>query len=240
LGRFINEDTYEGQANNPLTLNVYAYCGNNPLIYVDPSGHFWETLLDIGGIIWSTADLIKNPSWSNLGYLLWDVGATVIPFVPGSYTAKGGRLLVKGLSNTDEVIDAFKVLNKADRLGAVGNGNLIMQFKDLKKVAKGLDLEVHHSIEKRFSKTLGIDANEILSIAIDKDTHKQITKLMRQEVPYDTLFKKGTSAATPQQIWNATVNVYNELGITEYLPLLKEQLLDSATKANKITDWLGW
>ena len=39
LGRFINEDTYEGQINNPLTLNVYTYCINNPMIYHDPSGH---------------------------------------------------------------------------------------------------------------------------------------------------------------------------------------------------------
>ncbi len=41
VGRFINEDTYEGQLNNPLTLNLYTYVGNNPLIRWDPSGHFW-------------------------------------------------------------------------------------------------------------------------------------------------------------------------------------------------------
>ncbi|MEW4370825.1 RHS repeat domain-containing protein [Paenibacillus kandeliae] len=38
-GRFLNEDTYEGQIDNPLSLNVYTYVHNNPLIYVDPSGH---------------------------------------------------------------------------------------------------------------------------------------------------------------------------------------------------------
>lgn len=38
-GRFINEDTYEGQIKNPLSLNLYTYVHNNPLSYVDPTGH---------------------------------------------------------------------------------------------------------------------------------------------------------------------------------------------------------
>ena len=39
IGRFIIEDTYEGELVNPLTLNLYTYVHNNPLRYVDPSGH---------------------------------------------------------------------------------------------------------------------------------------------------------------------------------------------------------
>jgi len=39
VGRFINEDTYEGELNNPLSLNLYTYVHNNPLIHTDPSGH---------------------------------------------------------------------------------------------------------------------------------------------------------------------------------------------------------
>ncbi|MFC3341605.1 polymorphic toxin-type HINT domain-containing protein [Paenibacillus abyssi] len=39
LGRFISEDTYKGELNNPLTLNLYTYVHNNPLRYTDPSGH---------------------------------------------------------------------------------------------------------------------------------------------------------------------------------------------------------
>ncbi|MEQ7053036.1 polymorphic toxin-type HINT domain-containing protein, partial [Paenibacillaceae sp. P-4] len=39
VGRFINEDTYEGEIKNPLSLNLYTYVKNNPLKYVDPSGH---------------------------------------------------------------------------------------------------------------------------------------------------------------------------------------------------------
>jgi RHS repeat-associated protein len=39
IGRFLNEDTYEGQIDNPLSLNLYTYVSNNPLIYADPSGN---------------------------------------------------------------------------------------------------------------------------------------------------------------------------------------------------------
>ncbi|MNO32897.1 tRNA(Glu)-specific nuclease WapA precursor [compost metagenome] len=39
IGRFINEDTVEGQIDNPLSLNLYTYVHNNPLRYTDFSGH---------------------------------------------------------------------------------------------------------------------------------------------------------------------------------------------------------
>ena len=38
-GRFLTEDTYRGEVNEPDTLHLYAYCKNNPINYVDPSGH---------------------------------------------------------------------------------------------------------------------------------------------------------------------------------------------------------
>jgi RHS repeat-associated protein len=37
--RFISEDSYEGEIEQPQTLNLYAYVSNNPLLYSDPSGH---------------------------------------------------------------------------------------------------------------------------------------------------------------------------------------------------------
>ena len=37
--RFMQEDTYRGEQNDPLSLNLYAYCSNNPLVYWDPTGH---------------------------------------------------------------------------------------------------------------------------------------------------------------------------------------------------------
>ncbi|WP_238456761.1 RHS repeat-associated core domain-containing protein [Desulforamulus aeronauticus] len=39
IGRFISRDSYEGDITNPLSLNLYTYVENDPLSYVDPSGH---------------------------------------------------------------------------------------------------------------------------------------------------------------------------------------------------------
>jgi len=39
IGRFITEDSYEGDDNDPMTLNRYVYGRDNPERYEDPSGH---------------------------------------------------------------------------------------------------------------------------------------------------------------------------------------------------------
>ncbi|UFJ40473.1 hypothetical protein LOK74_20960 [Brevibacillus humidisoli] len=51
VGRFITEDTYKGQVDNPLSLNRYTYGHNNPLRFIDPSGH-------------SIADAHGNGGWN--------------------------------------------------------------------------------------------------------------------------------------------------------------------------------
>ncbi|TYQ15489.1 UNVERIFIED_CONTAM: RHS repeat-associated protein [Acetivibrio alkalicellulosi] len=45
IARFLQEDTYRGNPNDPLTLNLYAYTANNPLKYYDPTGHYF-TMID--------------------------------------------------------------------------------------------------------------------------------------------------------------------------------------------------
>ena len=38
-GQFMTEDTYRGEVDDPDTQNLYGYCAENPVNYVDPSGH---------------------------------------------------------------------------------------------------------------------------------------------------------------------------------------------------------
>ena len=47
IARFISEDTYTGNASDPLSLNLYTYCHNEPIRYVDPSGNTEANLNDL-------------------------------------------------------------------------------------------------------------------------------------------------------------------------------------------------
>ncbi|MCJ8014565.1 DUF6531 domain-containing protein [Paenibacillus sp. KQZ6P-2] len=43
IGRFVSEDTYKGQLSNTLSQNLYVYVENNPLRWIDPSGHYKDS-----------------------------------------------------------------------------------------------------------------------------------------------------------------------------------------------------
>ncbi|MFZ2602695.1 MAG: RHS repeat-associated core domain-containing protein, partial [Candidatus Omnitrophota bacterium] len=51
IGRFISADTIVQAPYDPQSLNRYSYCRNNPINYVDPSGHIWFIPLIIAAII---------------------------------------------------------------------------------------------------------------------------------------------------------------------------------------------
>ena len=58
-GRFMQEDIYQGDG-----LNLYAYCGNNPVVYYDPSGYAstldpWE-YIDPSNLVGLSASQKKN------------------------------------------------------------------------------------------------------------------------------------------------------------------------------------
>ena len=57
-GRFTQQDAWAFMdASDPLSLNLYTYCCNNPVLYVDPSGHF-----GIGAILLLGATLLLSAS----------------------------------------------------------------------------------------------------------------------------------------------------------------------------------
>lgn len=175
IGRFINADepVFATFAINGVGSNLFAYCSNSPISFNDPSGFAVETALDVASVLWSLIDLIGKPSWANLGFLLWDIASALVPFLPGSYVAKGGKLVVSVASKVDDFSKGSKFLTGT--------------YKKLRKVFKGIgNIEIHHLIEKRFAKLFkGCNVDDFLSIPLTKDLHKVITKRWRD------LYKKG-------------------------------------------------
>ncbi|WP_312752927.1 RHS repeat-associated core domain-containing protein [Rummeliibacillus suwonensis] len=87
--RFISEDSYEGEIDTPITLNQYTYASNNPVMHVDPDGHW---VVDIAWAIVDGYAYIKNPTISNLGWVILDVASLVDPTGIGSTAAHAAKL----------------------------------------------------------------------------------------------------------------------------------------------------
>jgi len=141
----------------------------------------------------------------------------------------------------DKASDTVKVVKKGAE--AIKDGKVILSYKQLKNLAKGTGLEVHHLLEKRFAVALGIkNTDEILSIAIDPDTHKNITKAFRNKIGYKNDISKvlRTNTANAQDVWTAVVDVYSEFGMEKYLPRLKEHIISVADNVGEIMDWMGY
>ena len=122
-GRFISPDDIEylGADGSPNSYNRYAYCGNNPVMYADPSGHFWDTILDIGSLIWGIIDIINDPgdagNWAALGV---DLVFTVIPFIPG-----GAGQIIKAGNKIDNAVDVANAINKIDNINDINKVTMI-------------------------------------------------------------------------------------------------------------------
>jgi RHS repeat-associated protein len=46
IQRFTQEDTYPGSLSNPMSQNGYAFCGNNPVNFIDPTGYLTQKQVD--------------------------------------------------------------------------------------------------------------------------------------------------------------------------------------------------
>ncbi|MBP2115936.1 polymorphic toxin-type HINT domain-containing protein [Paenibacillus silagei] len=141
IGRFLNEDTVEGQIDNPLTQNLYTYVINNPLIYIDPTGHMHAEGAGWGGFAgnrYSATDPWKGwsgPVGSVANFLILDdvntlrdpdssalaKGLAAAGFIPLGKVVKGGKLTLQLLSKEGKVVekefklagDALKAAQKA-------------------------------------------------------------------------------------------------------------------------------
>ncbi len=104
LGRFISADTIVPSATDSEALNRYSYARNNPIIFTDPSGHFFKKIkkafkkvekfsfdnrayITLGGSIpgdW----LLKNES---IGPFVSIVGTAVAGYYGGPFAAAGAQ-----------------------------------------------------------------------------------------------------------------------------------------------------
>ena len=94
-GRFMQEDVYQGDG-----LNLYAYCGNNPVVYDDPSGYERKACPPQGKIS-ESVDEDGTSSNKVLGGSFKDVDATRGPDEVGHHMPQDAYNKTIGVSRND-------------------------------------------------------------------------------------------------------------------------------------------
>ena len=120
-GRFMQEDVYQGDG-----LNLYAYCGNNPVVYDDPSGY-------------------KRKACPPQGKISESVDETSYGKSSGKYDTTADFLtnIESGSSSVNDIVDIMKSGN----MTADGR-NIITQLDENTKVIFRMDVgENAHSME---------------------------------------------------------------------------------------------
>ena len=143
----------------------------------------------------------------------------VFAIVPGASVAmvKGAMVAHRGAEMIRGGSKAFKGLKYASEFGMNSYRNL--RNAVTKAYGKNSGLEVHHLIEQRFAKALGMDPNKMTSVVLTKEEHKVFTKKWRELIGYDNIDKGiTTSQANKELILEKAKEVYKDY--PEFLKIL--------------------
>jgi RHS repeat-associated protein len=134
-GRFLSPDwsaktepVPNSKLENPQTLNLYAYVGNNPLVKVDPDGHM-ETLAEQVGIA-------NYEAWNNATSFMWQSAQAVHyqQLTQKSYVAVAGAISNQfaGFTTMTRDVD-YQIfsLNSNGSLGQPAKGSINLKEKVL-------------------------------------------------------------------------------------------------------------
>ncbi|MBM7616429.1 RHS repeat-associated core domain-containing protein [Alkaliphilus hydrothermalis] len=133
VGRFISRDPFHGIETDPSSLNQYNYCGSNPVMYTDPTGH------------------LRNGWWNSVKWVGRIIDAAIVVFTAGKsiYGKKAAQAFLK--KNKNKVVHAIrgKLLALHPSITKVAVGAAISAAFTLagetpgSLVAKGLDYIDH-------------------------------------------------------------------------------------------------
>ncbi|MBQ3812042.1 MAG: hypothetical protein II841_00580 [Bacteroidales bacterium] len=191
----------------------YVYCGSNPIFHKERDGDVWDTVIDAAFLV---ADLgsaayhlvKKNPEAAKES--LKSAGVDLVfAVVPGASVAmiKGASVVERGVKMIRGGSKAFKELKYAGEFG-IGKYSLLRKAV-LDTFGKGSNLEVHHLIERRLARDLGISDSVIPSVVLTKKEHRLFTNKWREVIHYA---KDGERQAeiTKKTVLDAAKKVYND------------------------------
>ncbi|MCT4618890.1 MAG: hypothetical protein N4A62_05825 [Marinisporobacter sp.] len=214
IGRFISEDSYEGQVTNPLSLNLYTYCYNNPLMHVDPSGHEPRTMKIGDKYYFVPTDRAMELMEDGAGYVpfggfvVWGVekaGGKLLKFEKFEHDDIGAATAtyLDALSNFSDYADDF--IGKA--AGIFGAG---LTTKSLFEEFYSTDYQLDETIDFIVGSSLTSDSRE-----------KVIAKYLYTKQVMTELIKKGDVSYKYEKEWFGISSTRTSIS---YKPEVIEQL----------------
>ena len=187
-GRFLNADGYVNANGDLIGFNMYAYCSNNPVIYLDPSGEVIITAAviagaAIGGAISLVSSIISEAiegkiDWKDVGQIAISTiigmteGAAIVLFPMAAMAISAGASAfdtaingaIDGNSIGEIIIDslvsgAIGAVAGAGGSGFVKGGKLINDAAG--SVGNAIRKGVHPAVKKSARKTIKKAAKKI-------------------------------------------------------------------------------
>ena len=206
VGRFINADIFAATGQGFSGNNMFAYCGNNPVMRSDVSGNWWDIFWDVVSLVTSVVEVCVNPTdpWAWAG-LAGDAVDVLLPCVSGvGEISRGVRVASEVVETVDDMHDTLNVVDnssdtlttlyrsvsnaEAEDILATGRFNLPSGGMESKQFAYDLDET------RQFGKWVGQD--QIASASIPTNMLNQFYK-----VGVDTsVFRAGTLTVYGDQL----------------------------------------
>ena len=167
IGRFISRDSVTGKIEDPLSLNLYTYCHNNPIKYIDPSGNsIWDYIKGALFVLKVTSDsVIKKTK-----------GKTTTSAKKAHDTAKTystsydkAKPIIKVTTKVDKANTLFKQVDKFEEqmvihsinVVNIGSGNTDVIYGKFKKNKKEKYIEDSKYKYETMCEYLSIDGYDI-------------------------------------------------------------------------------
>lgn len=129
LKRFLNADSIIGANQDVMSYNLYAYCGNNPIMYLDSEGYGLFGVLvgaikgAINGVTKTVTNVVSGDKWYR-GVLGSTFGGFVEGYMlttPGGFAWAGyvGALVENGTNELESYFVGEKKLNKFNLVNSI-------------------------------------------------------------------------------------------------------------------------
>ena len=120
-------------------VSPFSYCAGDPINRIDENGEFWDTLWDIGNLVFDIYKAVEShidgeheKAKEYWGHAAFDLGTALVPFVPA-----GASKLSKVGKYADEVLHTGKGLKNA---GRIKEGKKLEHSEILKAKDRGEDV----------------------------------------------------------------------------------------------------